>query len=191
MILLSKIFSSEVRVKLLAFFFAHPTEEYHINGLAKLLEISPSSLQGALYALEESGILESRKEANLRYFKVNENSPIYDELKKIILKTVGLGDMLRENLSTIGEIQYAFIYGSFARGDERESSDIDLMIIGSPDEGKLLDVIRESESILQRVINYTIYSLEEWSKKKAEGNSFVVQVISNKRIELIGNSDEL
>lgn len=191
MIPLSQLFSSKTRIKLLSFFFAHPTERFHINGLARLLETKPSSLQKSLYTYERIGLLTSKREVNIRYYSINKNFPIYPELKNIILKTVGLGDILRKNLSKSGNIQYAFIYGSFAQGDERASSDVDLMIIGHPKDDELIEIVRKAEIVLQRDINYTIFSFREWKEKLKKETSFIQHILSNKVIPLIGEFDEL
>ena len=56
--------------------------------------------------------------------------------------------MLQECLKNIKGIEYAFIYGSFAKGEEKETSDIDLFIIGKVDEGKLIDEANKLEKKL-------------------------------------------
>jgi len=83
-----------------------------------------------LTKLAKIGFLNSAPSANQIYYSLNDKFPLYPELKSIVLKTSGMGDVLREYLGKAARIKYAFIYGSVARDTEKESSDIDLMIIG-------------------------------------------------------------
>ena len=89
------------------------------------------------------------------------------------------------------DIDQAFIYGSFAKGEEREDSDIDLFIVGEINEDKLIEKIGKLERKLQREINYAIYGKKDFNKKKKEGNSFILNILQEKKIFLIGDGNEL
>jgi hypothetical protein len=93
MISLPRIFSSEVRVKLLSFLFSHPTENFHVEELSKRLKTPVTSIKKAVQAHEKAGILLTHKASNFRYYVLNRKCPIYEELKSIIIKTVGLCDV--------------------------------------------------------------------------------------------------
>lgn len=75
--------------------------------------------------------------------------------------------------------------------EKRESSDIDLLIIGEVNEDKLIEVISNVERKLQREINYSIYGKEDFKKKKKEGNSFILDILKEKKIFLIGDENGL
>ena len=94
-------------------------------------------------------------------------------------------------LEKFNGINQAFIYGSFAKREEREGSDIDLLIIGEVDEDKLIEEIGKLERKLQREINYTIYGKKDFNKKKKEGNSFILDILKEKKIFLIGDENGL
>jgi len=94
--------------------------------------------------------------------------------------------MLQNLLEKFDGISQAFIYGSFAKGKEKEDSDIDLLIIGEVNEDKLIEVISKLEKKLQREINYSIYRKGDFNKKKKEGNSFILDILKEKKISLIG-----
>ncbi len=99
--------------------------------------------------------------------------------------------MLQNILEKFKGISQAFIYGSFAKGEEREGSDIDLLVIGKVDEDKLIEEISKLERKLQREINYAIYGKEDFEKKKKEGNSFILDILREKKIFLIGDENGL
>ncbi len=189
--MLSILINSKSRVKLLTFFLTHPEEKFYYTELFKRLQIPHSALQKELKRLHDAGLLKTSKEANLRYYWVNKNFSIYPELKNIILKTVGISDVLKNKLTEIGNIQMAFIYGSVAKNIEDAKSDIDLMIIGNPNLDILNEITSEAEKTLQRVINYTVFAPKEWGERIKKKESFVNDVLKNKKIFLIGAEDEL
>jgi len=109
----------------------------------------------------------------------------------IVSKTVGVEGRLRNTLSSIQGIRVAFIYGSYAKRKEKGSSDIDLMIIGDPDTSLLNEKIAELEKRLKREINPTIYSLEEYRGKKKAKSGFIMELLKEPKIMVMGKEDDL
>ena len=182
---------SKTRIKLLTLFLNHPDERFYYTDLFKRLHIPHAALQKELKKLVDVGLLETAKEANIRYYWVNKKFPIYEELKSIVLKTVGLADVLREKLSELGHVDFAFIYGSVAKNLESARSDIDLMIIGDPDLDVLNDVVSAAEKILRRDVNYTVFLPGEWKERVLKKDSFVTDILKHNKIFIIGGEDEL
>jgi len=147
--------------------------------------------QRTLYSLERSGILASQYGANARYFRVNEGHPLFEETKSIIFKTVGVMESLKEILQNAGSIDFAFIYGSFAKASENPISDIDLMIVGSPDERVILRRLGELEHSLKREINYRIYSSIDYVRDIQGAEPFLLNILADRKIFLIGEENEL
>ncbi len=189
--MLEQLFSSRVRVKLLTTFLTNPDTRFYTRQLARLLEESPYGIQRELRRLERIGLLEAQAEANLKYYSVNKDFPIYAELKSIILKTAGMGDVLRGGLGQLGTVEEAFIYGSVAAGDEDGSSDIDLMIVGEVDLMRLSSVVSQFEDTIGREINYVVYERDELERKLQDGDAFLHNVESGPKIMLIGRKDEV
>jgi len=176
---------------ILGIFFNDPEKSYYLRELGRLIEKEPGVFQRDINKLVESGILLSEYRANSRFFKLNKNHPLYKELKSIFLKTVGAEGRLKEILKGIKNINITFIFGSYAKGKEDTFSDIDLMIIGDPDENELVSKIIEIEKELDREINYHIFSPIDWKKKLKEKDSFLGNILSQPKIFLIGKKDEL
>ncbi|MFQ6052513.1 MAG: nucleotidyltransferase domain-containing protein [Candidatus Hydrothermarchaeota archaeon] len=151
----------------------------------------PGTFQRTLNKLASEGILESEYIANLRYFKVNKNHPLFKELKNIVFKTVGIKGSIEKVLKEIRNIKFAFIYGSYAKAKENYFSDIDLIIVGSPDEDELVKKIDRLEEKLQREINYKIYSFFDFKKDIKEKEPFISEILMNKKIMILGDEDEL
>jgi len=88
-------------------------------------------------------------------------------------------------------IEVAFIYGSFAKHEEGAKSDIDLLVIGKPDDSGLLREVRKLEEVLKREINYSIFRKEEFKQRIKEEDSFIVDLLRNPKIFLIGGANDL
>jgi predicted nucleotidyltransferase len=151
-----RITKSKLREELLALFFINPNKKYYLRELGKLLNFSLGNIRRELIKLESAGIFLSENKGNLVYYYLNQSYPLFKELKSIIFKTSGSPKMLQNILEKFNGISQTFIYDSFAKGEEKEGSDIDLLIIGEVDEDKLIEVISKLERKLQREINYTI-----------------------------------
>src|SRR4030042_6236904 len=176
---------------LLRLFFTNPGREFYIQEIGRILGKKPGVFKRTLYKLGRSGILASQYRANARYFRVNEDHPLFEEIKSIIFKTVGVMESLRQVLLEAGSINFAFIYGSFAKASENPLSDIDLMIVGSPDESIILRRLGELEHSLKREINYRLYSSIDIVKDIQRAQPFLLNILADRKIFLIGEENEL
>jgi len=187
----SKIFKSKTRTELFRLYFTNPEGEYYLRELERILNLPVSMIRSELVRLEEEGIFISRRRGNLVFFMLNKSYPLFDELKSIVFKTIGIQGQLKKALEKIKGVDFAFIYGSFAKSEERATSDIDICIVGKVSEDDLLRAIRDLEKLLKREINYTLYTKEEFKKKKRQKDSFILDLLENKKIFIIGNKNDL
>ena len=189
--MIERLFSSRVRIGLLKQFLLNPDEKVHARFLSKLVEAQYSAVWKELRNLEKAGLLLSIKQSNQRLFWLNPASPILEELRRLILKTVAVGDYLRESFEKISDIETAFIYGSFARGDLDANSDLDLMIIGDLPLTALAPVITQIETSLDRSVNYTILTPEEWRERLTSEAPFILRLLNEPTVMLIGSENAL
>jgi predicted nucleotidyltransferase len=127
----------------------------------------------------------TRKKANLVFYSLNKSYLLFAELKSIVSKTIGVTASLQDVLRSIKGVETAFIYGSFAKSNEKSTSDIDLFIIGNISKNALIRAIKELESTLKREINYTLYTRSEFMSKKRKKDSFIIDLLENPKIMLI------
>ena len=186
--MLAKLFGSEARVKVLSLFMLNAGSEYYLREIAQKTGLAVRSVQRAVESLVGIQILERESRGNSVYFHLNDGHPIADDLKAIFLKTVGLGDLLRDSLSQQKNIEVAFIYGSIAKGEEAAESDIDLAIIGSISPRDLTSELSELENRVGREINATVFSPKEWGARAESGDHFVATLLREPRIMLIGHN---
>jgi len=189
--MLHKLFSSKVRIELLSTFFLHPEKSFYLRELERITGEDYKNVSTELKNLESTGLLTSSKSGNLKYFHVNPEFLIYSELKSIFFKIRGAPGLLKQVLSESPDIEYAFIYGSFAADSENEKSDIDLMVVGKMPLENLLKRLREPEKLLGREINPSLFSISEMKQRMQDQDPFIGRVMAEPKIMLIGNEDEL
>ena len=189
--MLVKLFTSKLRVEILALFFSRPEEALYLGGIIKLTGEDRGNISRELRSLEGIGLLTSRKEGNLKYYSLNKGFLLYDELRSIIQKTRGAIGILKETLSREKKIDYAFIFGSIASGTETAKSDIDLMVIGDVPLEKLLQLMRSPEKSIGREINPSLYSIKDYKIRIKKKDPFIVRIMNEPKIMLIGDNDGL
>ncbi len=177
---------SPLRKKLLSYFFTNPEAKHYLRDIALRLHVDPANLSRELRRLVSDGVFISERQGNLKYFSLNGHHPLYQELKSMIFKTVGVQGALKKIMDQFSEIELASICGSDAKGGGGASSDIDLMVVGSPDRNRLASEIKKLESKLGRAINFNLCAPREFRKKQKEKGGFLQQVVKGKKIMLKG-----
>lgn len=185
------ITKSKIRQDLLTLFFTNPSQKFYLRELQRILGYSVGSIRRELLKFQEDKLFNTQKIGNLLYYSLNTGHPLFEELKSIVSKTVGVEGSLREILLSIKNIKISFIYGSFASEQLKGTSDIDLMVIGNPNISILNEKIAGLEKRLKREINTTIYSWKEYKDKKGDKGGFILDLLENPKIMLIGKEDDL
>jgi len=182
---------SKIRQELLALYFSNTSRRYYLRELERLLGYSAGNIRRELLKLQRDDLLKTQRIGNLLYYFLNQNHPLFGELKSIVSKTIGVEASLKAALSSLANVKAAFIFGSFASKSEKETSDIDVMIIGELDVSQLNKKIRELERKLKREINLFIYSRGEYQAKKRARSGFIVDLLRSPKITLVGKEDDL
>jgi predicted nucleotidyltransferase len=176
----------------LSLFLLHPEEEFYQRGVAETTGSALLEVQRALKRIERTGLVTKTRRGNMIYYKAERLHPAFEDLKRVFLKTVALGDLLREALAPLADrVKLAFIFGSLAQGRENAQSDIDLFLVGELSLRETTKILGPVTSELAREFNPVVYSSEEFKKKARENHHFITEVIKGPKIWLIGNEDEL
>ena len=187
--MLEKLFTSKTRVRILGMLLFNSDSNFHLREIAREVKITPIYVKKELQNLEELNLVSSSKKGNLSIFQVNRNSPIFTELKSIFMKTEYLGELIKKSLEEL-KIDFAFIFGSFAKGIESEESDIDLFVVGNINENDLLTIIQETEERTGRGINYILWK-KDVLMEKAGKHHLLNEIARNPVIMLVGDENEL
>ena len=189
--MLAQLFGSEARVRVLALLLTHPDRDFYGREIGRLTGLPPRAVHRELTRLGRIGILTREERGNRVYVRLNRNHPLTPELRSIFLKTVAIGDQIRDALADVKTIAVAFIYDSIAANTDTADSDLDLFIIGDIELSALSPVLSDLESMLGREINASVFSGEEVVSRLAEEDPFVTAVLSEPKIILIGSEAEL
>lgn len=187
--MLEYFITSKTKRSLLKLFLTNPERRFYTRQIAKIAGEPLNAVRRELGYLEKAGLLKSYKEGNLKYFEVLKEFPFYLELKKIIYSTIALGDYLGNRLKDSESIEFAFIYGSVARNEETEKSDIDLFVVGEIEEGELHGLVSDIGKGIGREINYTLMAKREFDERRDKGEPFLKRVMREKKLVLKGNLD--
>jgi len=189
--MLKALFSSKTRIELLKLFLLNPEESFYQRQIEQKTTFPIRAIQREVRNLCSIGLLTERISGNRNYYSLNKNHPLRNELKNIILKSSGLVDILSKRLVSNRDIKLAFIYGSYAKDRENLLSDIDLFVIGDMSNRKLSSLLSKEKQNLNREINFNLYTQEEFLKRIKQNNHFMVSVLKEKKIFIVGSEDDL
>lgn len=178
--------------KIMGLLFRKPDTSLYLNEIVRLAEMGKGTIKRELEKMTQSGLLTVKRIGNQTHYQANPESPIFNELISISRKTFGIADVIHQALQINDAINYAFIYGSIAKGEATAKSDIDLMIIGDNlAYADIMNLLIPLEEKLQRPINPSIYTLKEFNQKLKDNNSFITRVMEQKKINVIGDSSAI
>jgi len=188
--LLETLFRSRAFVQILGFLFLNQGREYYLSELARQANVSaPAALFVIERKMQPLGIIAETKVGNTTFYEINQDCVIYEELKRIFLKFELTDEIISDELEKI-DIKYALIFGSFARGTEKESSDLDLLIIGDVERSIVLRSISELESKIGREINAIIWNERTFYEKIEQKVSLLSSINKNEIIMVLGDENE-
>ncbi len=182
----------KTRQAVLSTVYMDSSREWYLSELARHIGVTPSSLQREVGSLVRAGILRRRDDGNRAYYSAETESPIFGDLYGLLLRTVGLRDVLAVSLEPFRKrIAVAFVYGSLARHDQHAKSDVDLMVIGRVGLAEVAPALKHAEGKLLRPVNPSIYTRKEIAEKLASGHHFVSAVMSKEKLFVLGGADDL
>jgi len=166
---------------------AESQDGLHLRELERRTGVNSRHLLRELRSLRDAGLLTATKVGNQIVYQLSPDCPIFEEIRSIVRKTIGLAKTLRESLEPLAaRIELAYVYGSFAEGKERPDSDVDLMIVGEVSLREISPLLVEARRLIQREISPTLYRSEEYAEALRDSDSFVRRVHDGPRIDLIG-----
>jgi predicted nucleotidyltransferase len=179
--------------RVLALLFGNPGRSFYANEIIALAGSGTGAVQRELARLESAGLVTVRGVGKQKHYQANPEAPVFAELRAVVLKTSGLGDVLRTALRPLsGDIRAAFVYGSVAKREDTATSDIDLMVISDRlTYADLFPALEEATGRLGRKVNPTVYDPAELARRIRQGNAFVRRVLAQPKIWLIGGERDL
>jgi predicted nucleotidyltransferase len=177
--------------RVLGLLFGQPDRSFFVTQMVELARSGRGAVQRELQRLERAGLVAVRMQGNQKHYKANDESPLFGEICSIVRKTVALEEPLRAAVGALpGKVHLAVIYGSVAKREDSSASDIDLLIVA--DDVTLEDVyaaLAPAEQLLARSVSPTLYTYEEFDRRRARGNAFLKRVLNGPVIPLVGSID--
>jgi predicted nucleotidyltransferase/DNA-binding HxlR family transcriptional regulator len=187
---LAELLSSRARAEIFRLLFSGAVEELHVREIERRSGLNDSTLRQELRKLVRLELVQSRRDSNRVYYRAKTESPLYPEIRNLVLKTSGLADVLKSALMD-KRIRVAFVFGSIARGDEKAGSDVDLMVIGQLGLRDLSRLLSGIEEKIGREVNPHVLREEEFRKRIRAKEHFVSSIMDIPKIFIIGSQREL
>jgi len=184
---------SKVRQRVLALLFGAPDRSFYTNEVIGLAQSGAGAVQRELSDLAAAGLLSVRKQGNQKHFQANTASPVFAELRSLVLKTSGLADVLRAALLPLApQITVAFVFGSMAKQQDTAASDVDLLVVSDTlGYGNVFGALEAASQTLGRTINPALYSAADFQARQLGDNAFINRVMQQPKIWLIGQEESL
>jgi predicted nucleotidyltransferase len=176
---------SRIRRDILVRLIEGPAARLHLRELARGARTSAGTAARELARLESAGLVRREAEGNQVYFSAATNSPLFEPVSALIRRTIGAAAVVRRHLEGLGSVESAVIFGSYAAGDMRPTSDIDLLVVGSPDRDDLTDRLELASRDIGRAVNETVLTPAELADRRARGDRFIESVDASPTIAVL------
>ena len=184
---------TKTQQRVLGVLFGEPDRSFYASELIRAAGTGSGAGQREVAKLEASGLVVGSRIGHQKHYQANAASPLFAELRGIVLKTVGLAEPLRHALKPLSPaIRASFVYGSVAKAADRSESDIDLMIVSDTlTYGEVFGALERVARSLGRQVNPTVYTVAEFLKRSRGESAFVKRVLEQPKIWVIGSEDDL
>lgn len=188
--ILSVVLSSRVRAEIFRLLFGLDEKELYLREMERQAGLSLSTIRQDLQKLVKLDLVRTRRDGNRLYYRANTEHPLYPEIRKLVLKTAGLVEILKSVLNREG-VKVAFVFGSLASSREKAASDVDLILIGAVGLRTLSNWLSGVSEQIGREINPHTMTVEEFRHRKEKGNHFLSNVLESPKLFIIGNEHDL
>lgn len=181
-----------VRRRVLGLLFGEYERDFYQREIVDAVECGSGAVQRELKQLADACLITREQRGRMVFYQANSESPVFEELRGLVIKTSGLADVMRKALEPDADrIEVAFIYGSMAEGTDDARSDVDVMVIGDLGRREGSQLMFNAQARLGRPVNTVYLSERELRQRLTEGEHFVSRVFAGPKILLVGGEDEL
>ena len=189
---ISNTLFTKTQQNVLALLFGQPERAFYANEMIALANSGAGAVQRELVRLTDAGLVNTWRVGNQKFYQANADSPIFAELRGIVVKTFGVAQVLQTALMPAwAQIDFAFIYGSIAKGNDTASSDVDVLIVGDVSHQQVLELLQSTQTQLARAVNPTLYTKIEWAQRLKKQKSFIMRIIEQDKILIKGSEHDI
>jgi predicted transcriptional regulator len=157
--LLSGLIASRTRVKLLVRLFVNPHTRSYLRELAKEFGVSTNAVREELNRLIKTDLLTSERNGRQVYYRANTQHSLFPELKSMVIKVLGIDQVIDGIVNRLGDLEKAYLIGDYAEG--KDTGIIDILLVGDIDQYHLNDLTQKTERYIKRKIRTLVMSPEE------------------------------
>ena len=157
--MLDTLITNKTRIKLLIKFFLNSRSRSYLRNLEQEFNESSNAIRIELNKFENAGLLKSETQGNKKYFTANTNHPLFGDIHNILLKHLGIDQVIDEIIAGLGMLKKVYLVGDFAKG--KNSNIIDLLLVGDINKDYLTRLIEKLENMVSRKVRYLIFGEEE------------------------------
>jgi predicted nucleotidyltransferase len=188
---MASVLFTKTQQRVLGLLYGRPEQSFYLNQVVSLANIGKGTVNRELERLAAAGLVVKKKVGNQSHYQANPECPIFQELLSIVRKTFGVADVIRTAVDSIlDDMALAFVYGSIAKAEDTDKSDVDLFVVTEElAYSEVMELLFEAEQQLGRTINPTIYDLDELKEKVQQENAFVTRVLAQPKIWIKEDED--
>ncbi len=187
---LATVLFGKTRRAVLALLYGHPEESFYQREIVRRTGVGMGAAQRELRQLSGAGIIKRTTRGNLVYYQADSGCPVFQELRGLVVKTVGLTDVLRHSLKPLEtRIRVAFVHGSLVHGTEEAGSDVDILVVGNVTFAEVSSALSKAQETLSREVNPSVYPVKEFQTRLTAGHHFLKSVIAQEKIFLVGDAN--
>lgn len=188
---MEELFVSKVRVKLLKLFLTSNEPLLHVREIVRRVGEEINAVRRELLRMEKFGLVSSEWRANRRLYSFRRDYLYYPQLLGMVAKSSGLGGTIVQNKARLGRIKYAMISTRYAKNQESSAEDVDLLVVGQIVLPELQSIVQDEQAKRENEINYSFMDDAEFQFRVKRRDPFILRVITQPKIMLIGEEDEL
>ena len=189
--MLEHIIPSKARRKILELFFHHPNESYYLRRIVREVDEEVNAVKRELDILSDEKLLLKERRLNKVFYTLNKNYIFYDDFLRIFAKKNLLASLVYKNISKMGKIKFVVFSTKFLKQAQIKEDEIYFLMVGIVVVPEVAGAIAEAEKQFGREINYTVMTEEEFNYRKSHKDPFIVKVLLQPRITLIGDEIQL
>ena len=189
---ISQTLFGKTRRAVLSLLYSHVDEAFYLRQIVRVAGVGLGAVQRELKLLSDAGIIQRIVRGRQVYYQANPQCPVFEELKALVIKTVGIAAIVQAALAPLADrIRIAGIYGSIARSEEHRGSDVDLLVVGKVTFAEIVSALDQAQKTINREINPTVYPVDEFQSKLSAGHHFLSTIVEKPMFFLFGDKREL
>lgn len=185
---LGELLASPALARLVLHFALHGDEAEHVRALQRHAGLSMSSLSRELRRLETRGLVRRVEEGGRVLYRAAESHPGWRALRQLIREFADPAEVVEEAFARVDGIEAAFVFGSFARGDARDDSDVDVLVVADGvAQGRLGKEAAEASVLLGRPVEIRAYTRDRLKRQIDAGNAVLGRILAGPKRWIVGS----